>query len=143
MSFLDTTGLTYLWKKIKATFVPLTRTINSKALTTNITLTSTDVGALADDTDLFVVDLSPTTFTISTGTGGASGSHTYTKSGYKLAGLIGYSLSGTGVTQFNVYRMYCNSSGTVTFYVRAASSTTCTVTPKLLWIKSDACTIES
>lgn len=43
--YLDNTGLSYLWGKIKSLFVPQTRTVNGKALSSNITLTAEDVGA--------------------------------------------------------------------------------------------------
>lgn len=43
--YLDNTGLSYLWGKIKALFVPQTRTVNGKALSSDITLTAEDVGA--------------------------------------------------------------------------------------------------
>lgn len=46
--YLDNTGLSYLWGKIKTLFVPQTRKINNKALDADITLTAEDVGALAD-----------------------------------------------------------------------------------------------
>ena len=44
--YLALSGLTYLWGKIKAAFVPITRTVNGKALSANVTLTAADVGAL-------------------------------------------------------------------------------------------------
>lgn len=43
--YLDNTGLSYLWGKIKSLFVPQTRTVNGKALSSDITLTAEDVGA--------------------------------------------------------------------------------------------------
>lgn len=45
MKYLDSAGLSYLWSKIKAKFVPQTRTINGKALSANISLSASDVGA--------------------------------------------------------------------------------------------------
>lgn len=47
--YLDSTGLSYLWRKINEQFVPRTRTINSKPLSSNINLTASDVGAAASD----------------------------------------------------------------------------------------------
>ena len=47
--YLDDTGLSHFWSKIKALFVPQTRTVNGKALSSNIALTATDVGALDKD----------------------------------------------------------------------------------------------
>lgn len=47
--YLDNTGLTYLWAKIKARYVPLTRKVNGKSLSTDITLTASDVGASASN----------------------------------------------------------------------------------------------
>lgn len=44
--YLNDTGLTYLWGKIKSLFVPQTRTINGKALSADISLTASDVGAI-------------------------------------------------------------------------------------------------
>lgn len=56
--YLDSEGLRYLWTKIKATFalvghshsdyVPTTRKVNNKALSADISLTASDVGAVAD-----------------------------------------------------------------------------------------------
>lgn len=46
--YLDNTGLSYLWGKIKTLFVLQTRKINNKALDADITLTAEDVGALTD-----------------------------------------------------------------------------------------------
>ena len=56
--YLDSEGLRYLWTKIKATFalvnhthsdyVPTTRKVNNKALSADITLSASDVGAVAD-----------------------------------------------------------------------------------------------
>ena len=49
--FLDLTGLSQYTAKIKewvnSTFVPKTRKINQKPLTTDITLTASDVAAIA------------------------------------------------------------------------------------------------
>lgn len=60
--YLDSEGLRYLWTKIKATFaltththsdyVPTTRTVNGKVLSSNITLEASDVGALDDSTTI-------------------------------------------------------------------------------------------
>ena len=49
MGFLDTTGLAHLWSKIKERLnekVPQTRTINGKALSANVTLKASDIGAV-------------------------------------------------------------------------------------------------
>lgn len=43
--YLDYDGLLYFWQKIKTLFVPVTRTVNSKALSADISLTASDVGA--------------------------------------------------------------------------------------------------
>lgn len=43
--FLDGNGLRYLWGKIRAAVVPVTRKVCNKALSTDITLTASDVGA--------------------------------------------------------------------------------------------------
>ena len=43
--YLDGNGLRYLWGKIRAAFVPATRKVNNKALTADISLTASDVGA--------------------------------------------------------------------------------------------------
>lgn len=45
--FLDSEGLLYFWQKIKNTFVPSTRTVNGKALSADVTLSASDVGAVA------------------------------------------------------------------------------------------------
>ena len=45
--YLDDNGLLYFWQKIKNTFVPSTRKVNNKALSTDISLTASDVGAAA------------------------------------------------------------------------------------------------
>lgn len=50
--FLDDTGLTHLWSKIKALFVPQTRTVNGKPLDSDITLTAADIGALSADSSM-------------------------------------------------------------------------------------------
>ena len=50
MGFLDNTGLARLWEHINSLLgnrVPATRTINGKALSSDITLSASDVGALA------------------------------------------------------------------------------------------------
>lgn len=47
--FLDGNGLKYLWGKIRAAVVPVTRKINGKALSADITLTAADVGAATMD----------------------------------------------------------------------------------------------
>lgn len=44
------TATTYSSSKINSTYVPLTRTVNAKALSANIALTSTDVGAVPTTT---------------------------------------------------------------------------------------------
>ena len=49
-SYLDGNGLLYFWQKIKNTFVPSTRKVNNKALSTDISLTASDVGALPSST---------------------------------------------------------------------------------------------
>lgn len=77
MQFLDKTGLAHVWDKIVAKFVPVTRTINGKALNANITLAAADVSAvpttrkinnkaLSADITLSATDVSavPTTRTI-------------------------------------------------------------------------------
>lgn len=43
--YLDYDGLLYFWQKIKTLFVPTTRKVNNKALSADITLTASDVGA--------------------------------------------------------------------------------------------------
>ena len=43
MGYLDNTGLAYLWGKITSIFTPNTRTVNSKALTSDITLDGSDI----------------------------------------------------------------------------------------------------
>ena len=48
--YLDLTGLQTFLNKLDTRYVPTSRTINSKALTDNITLSASDVGALASDT---------------------------------------------------------------------------------------------
>ena len=48
--YLDYDGLLYFWQKLKAYFVPQTRTVNNKALSADITLTASDVSALPDST---------------------------------------------------------------------------------------------
>lgn len=48
--YIGAEGPFYTKSEADSTFVPQTRTINSKALTTNITLTAQDVGALPDST---------------------------------------------------------------------------------------------
>ena len=45
MKFLGSIGLEALVKNIKALFVPVVRTVNGKALDTDITLVASDVGA--------------------------------------------------------------------------------------------------
>ena len=47
MKFLDLTGLTRFWGKCQDAFVPQTRTVNSKALSEDISLSASDVGAAA------------------------------------------------------------------------------------------------
>lgn len=50
MGFLDNTGLARLWEHINSLLgsrIPATRTINGKALTSDITLNASDVGAIA------------------------------------------------------------------------------------------------
>ena len=44
--YLDNNGLIYLFQKIKASFVPVTRKINDKTLSQDVQLTYSDVGAL-------------------------------------------------------------------------------------------------
>lgn len=55
--YLDSTGLTYLWGKIKSLFVPQTRTVNGKSLNADITLTASDVSALPANTEMPVTIL--------------------------------------------------------------------------------------
>lgn len=43
--YLDYDGVLYLWQKIKTMFVPTSRTINTKALSADVTLSAGDVGA--------------------------------------------------------------------------------------------------
>ena len=43
--FLDGNGLAYLWGRLRAAVVPVTRTVNGKALDSDITLSAADVGA--------------------------------------------------------------------------------------------------
>lgn len=50
--YLDYDGLLYFWQKIKTVFVPNTRTVNGKALSTDITLTASDVSALPSSTTI-------------------------------------------------------------------------------------------
>lgn len=50
--YLDYEGLLYFWQKIKNTFVPSTRTVNGKALSSNITLSASDVSALPSSTTI-------------------------------------------------------------------------------------------
>ena len=49
-SYIGSQGPFYTKAESDATFVPQTRTVNNKALSTNITLTAADVGALPDST---------------------------------------------------------------------------------------------
>ena len=46
-SYLDGNGLLYFWQKIKNTFVPTTRKVNNKALSTDITLSAGDISGFA------------------------------------------------------------------------------------------------
>lgn len=50
--YLDSNGLTTLWNKIKGTFVPQTRKVNGKALSSDITLSASDVSALPSSTTI-------------------------------------------------------------------------------------------
>lgn len=50
--FVGTIAPSYTKEEAQATFVPLTRTVNGKALSTNITLNATDVGAMPNTTDI-------------------------------------------------------------------------------------------
>lgn len=43
--FLDENGLRYLWGKVREAAVPATRKVNNKALSGDINLTASDVGA--------------------------------------------------------------------------------------------------
>ncbi len=43
--FLDENGLRYLWGRIRAAAVPVTRKVNGKDLGADITLSASDVGA--------------------------------------------------------------------------------------------------
>lgn len=57
MLFLDYNGLSYYTSKVKTllnSFVPTSRTVNGKALSSNITLSAADVSALPSSTDLSV-----------------------------------------------------------------------------------------
>ena len=47
MKYLNNTGLSYFWNKVKNYFVPTTRKINNKALSSDVSLTASDVGALS------------------------------------------------------------------------------------------------
>lgn len=51
-SYIGSQGPFYTKAESDATFVPQTRTVNNKALSTNITLTASDVGALPDTTSI-------------------------------------------------------------------------------------------
>lgn len=51
-SYIGSQGPFYTKAESDATFVPQTRTVNNKALSTNITLTASDVGALPDSTSI-------------------------------------------------------------------------------------------
>ena len=60
--YLDSNGLLYFWQKIKSTFalaththseyVPTSRKVNNKALSADISLTASDVGALPESTTI-------------------------------------------------------------------------------------------
>lgn len=50
--FVGTVAPSYTKEEAQATFVPLTRTVNGKALSSNITLSATDVGAMPNTTDI-------------------------------------------------------------------------------------------
>lgn len=50
--YLDDNGLLYFWQQIKSKWVPVTRKVNNKALSADITLTASDVGALPDSTSI-------------------------------------------------------------------------------------------
>lgn len=50
--YLDDNGLLYFWQQIKTKFVPTTRKVNNKALSSDISLTASDVGALPSSTTI-------------------------------------------------------------------------------------------
>lgn len=50
MAFLDLSGLSRFLAKCKTIFVPMSRTVNSKALSSDITLSASDVGAAPSST---------------------------------------------------------------------------------------------
>lgn len=120
--------------------------INNVTLTGN--KTTSDLGisqpsSLSDLTNdklassLFIEEKASSGIAISSTTSGKSGSKAYTKTGYTLLGVVGYDCEGTGVTQCNVYRLYYNNSdGKVYAFIRTATSTTITVYPYLLWVKT-------
>ena len=59
MAFLDETGLADFWNHILArlnNLIPTSRTINGKALTSDITLSAADIGALPNSTEIPSID---------------------------------------------------------------------------------------
>ena len=76
MAFLDETGLAYLWQQILARlnkYVPTSRTVNGKALSSNVTLSASDVNASSKSTIVSAAlsannwsgDSAPYTYTLS------------------------------------------------------------------------------
>lgn len=62
-SYIGSQGPFYTKSESDATFVPQTRTVNNKALSSNITLTASDVGALPDSTVIPTVNDATLTIT--------------------------------------------------------------------------------
>lgn len=98
--YLDNDGVLYFWQKIKTLFVPATRTVNGNALSSNITLTASDVGAqetLVSGTNIKTVNgtslLGSGDIPVSGGGGG-----TVTSVGVSNATDGGLSVSGSPVT---------------------------------------------
>lgn len=81
--YLDSNGLSHLWLLLKQKFVPQTRTVNSKALSSDITLTASDVGALPSNTTIpsasSTTPKAPGTAAVGSETAYARGDHVHPK----------------------------------------------------------------
>lgn len=82
--YLNDTGLSYLWEKIKSLFVPQTRTINGKELSSDVTLSAEDVDALPSGTVIPITFVENTDITNKT-TLRSFDSGTYVLKGYFTA----------------------------------------------------------
>lgn len=138
------TAISTLMATIAATYVPLTRTINGKALSSNITLTNTDIGSMSSDVKygaslaynnsiLSLKDQDGATLSTADLSSGASSfadtalSNLSANGEYKLEAIKGYQTGNVALDDATLYsfikNLYDASSTTGTDYYEVDDST--------------------